>query len=549
MKSSVLFRLSQKLLKWSLAGLFAILISSFFTPKILAAQITLAWDEATGTDLAGYKIYFGTTCGDYKSVVDAGNQTTFTVSGLETDKIYCFAATSYDAKGSESDFSEPLVTNISFTDTDGDGLSDDDETQLYRTNPSLADTDGDGIDDGSEFAYWGARWNSDYDGDGVINLLDADSDNDSYLDGAEISGGYDPADASSHENEQDLTASSVIVTKGNFDSDAAEEFAVGEIQSDSTVKLTIFDNNGDIINEFSTISAKEIDLSSGNFDDDGQDELILVCVRDDQSLATMIFDASGALLGTGAGGECTDVHVAVAQFDNDFYNEYVVALVQSNGTLAAITFDQDGSRIGKGVGGVCSNLDVAAGNFDDNLGDDEYVISLLQSDGTLAAISFQSEGTRIGKGTGGKCSNVSVARGNFVDDNNGDEYVISLLQSDGTLAAISYCADGTRIAKGTDGVGSNPRIASGRFYDTYPLDGYVMSAINVDGTAETIFFRTDGTQIGKTTGDETISDIDVICGDIDGSGYEQAIVAYISQDGFIKWIVFDDLAVPIILGP
>ena len=549
MKLSVLQRVSQKLLKWNFVALFIVLISSSFTPKILAAQITLAWDETAGTDLAGYKVYYGTTCGDYKSVVDVGNQTTSTISGLETDKIYCFAATSYDAKGNESDFSEPLVTNIPFVDGDGDGLSDDDETQLYRTNPSLADTDGDGIDDGSELVYWGAFWNSDHDGDGVINLLDADSDNDSYLDGAEISGGYDPADASSHENKQDLTPSSVVITKGNFDSDAAKEFAVGEIQSDSTVKLTIFDNNGNILHEFSTITAKEIDLSSGNFDNDSQDELVLACVRDDQSLITMIFDAGGTLLSTGTGGECTDVHVAVAQFDNDSYNEYVVALVQSNGTLAAITFDQNGSRIGKGVGGICSNLDVSAGNFDDNPGDDEYVISLLQSDGTLAAITFQSEGKRIGKGTGGKCSNVSVARGNFIDNNNRDEYVISLLQADDTLAAISYYADGARISKGVASKSSKPKIASGRFYDTYPLDGYVIATKKDDGTAEAIFFRADGTQISKTAGYETVIDIDVTCGDIENSGYDQAIVAYVNQNDFIKWTVFDDLAVPLISGP
>jgi Bacterial TSP3 repeat len=35
-------------------------------------------------------------------------------------------------------------------DTDGDGLSDDDEKNVYRTNPNRKDTDRDGRDDGSE---------------------------------------------------------------------------------------------------------------------------------------------------------------------------------------------------------------------------------------------------------------------------------------------------------------------------------------------------------------------------------------------------------------
>jgi hypothetical protein len=38
----------------------------------------------------------------------------------------------------------------SSVDTDGDGISDFDEVNLYRTNPQLADTDGDGFTDGVE---------------------------------------------------------------------------------------------------------------------------------------------------------------------------------------------------------------------------------------------------------------------------------------------------------------------------------------------------------------------------------------------------------------
>ena len=38
----------------------------------------------------------------------------------------------------------------STTDSDGDGLSDDDEVNVYHSNPNLADSDGDGLDDGDE---------------------------------------------------------------------------------------------------------------------------------------------------------------------------------------------------------------------------------------------------------------------------------------------------------------------------------------------------------------------------------------------------------------
>ena len=36
------------------------------------------------------------------------------------------------------------------TDGDGDGLTDDDEINIYGTNPNNPDTDGDGINDGDE---------------------------------------------------------------------------------------------------------------------------------------------------------------------------------------------------------------------------------------------------------------------------------------------------------------------------------------------------------------------------------------------------------------
>lgn len=82
-------------------------------------------------------------------------------------------------------------------DSDGDGLSDQDETAIYGSDPDVADTDGDGMDDGDELQYWGSAWNQDGDSDGKINLLDNDSDNDGYADGEEVNGGFDPSDPNS----------------------------------------------------------------------------------------------------------------------------------------------------------------------------------------------------------------------------------------------------------------------------------------------------------------------------------------------------------------
>ena len=79
-------------------------------------------------------------------------------------------------------------------DTDEDGLKNGDELHTYGTDPSRADSDSDSIDDGDELAFWSNDWDVDYDGDGLINLLDPDADGDGYPDGIECNEGFDPAD-------------------------------------------------------------------------------------------------------------------------------------------------------------------------------------------------------------------------------------------------------------------------------------------------------------------------------------------------------------------
>ncbi|MBU2489228.1 MAG: proprotein convertase P-domain-containing protein, partial [Proteobacteria bacterium] len=79
-------------------------------------------------------------------------------------------------------------------DSDGDGLTDAEENDVYGTSPYNADTDNDGMNDGPEAAMWGVDWNGDADDDGTVNLLDEDSDDDGFLDGMENAAGSDPAD-------------------------------------------------------------------------------------------------------------------------------------------------------------------------------------------------------------------------------------------------------------------------------------------------------------------------------------------------------------------
>ncbi len=78
---------------------------------------TLSWtpptenDDGTAlTDLDGYRIYWGTTPGNYPNSVTIGNEgtTTYVVDNLAPG-TYEFVATSFNASGVESVYSNPTT--------------------------------------------------------------------------------------------------------------------------------------------------------------------------------------------------------------------------------------------------------------------------------------------------------------------------------------------------------------------------------------------------------------------------------------------------------
>ena len=98
-------------------------------------------------------------------------------------------------------------------DIDGDGITNDDETNIYGTDPTNPDTDGDGIDDGQEIANGSDPLDPcdpdinspacDSDGDGLFNPQetgcldpnDPDTDDDGLTDYEEVTGQDDPLTA------------------------------------------------------------------------------------------------------------------------------------------------------------------------------------------------------------------------------------------------------------------------------------------------------------------------------------------------------------------
>jgi hypothetical protein len=93
-----------------LSGLLTLLfiILSLLVPAAHAGEVTVAWDPNPEPEVAGYKIYFGTTPGNYTVSLNAGNITSMVISGLEAGLTYYFAAVAYDSLGNESGFSNEI---------------------------------------------------------------------------------------------------------------------------------------------------------------------------------------------------------------------------------------------------------------------------------------------------------------------------------------------------------------------------------------------------------------------------------------------------------
>jgi hypothetical protein len=102
----------------SLALLFVALVVVVGRPAV-AGTASLAWDPVSDTDLAGYRVYYGTSPGSYTQSVDVGNVTQATISGLTDCTTYYFGVKAYDTAANESTsysnqvqgWSRPIVTS------------------------------------------------------------------------------------------------------------------------------------------------------------------------------------------------------------------------------------------------------------------------------------------------------------------------------------------------------------------------------------------------------------------------------------------------------
>lgn len=85
-------------------------------PAPAPAVATLRWAAVSDADVAGYRIYYGTSPGSYVQAqgagLDAGNTTTFMLNGLVSRTTYYIAVSAYDAARNESALSAEVSKQV-----------------------------------------------------------------------------------------------------------------------------------------------------------------------------------------------------------------------------------------------------------------------------------------------------------------------------------------------------------------------------------------------------------------------------------------------------
>ncbi|MBN1998931.1 fibronectin type III domain-containing protein [candidate division KSB1 bacterium] len=79
---------------------------------VFPGALIVSWDANTESDLAGYKIYYGTESQNYVHVLDVGDTTRYIVDGLVEGSTYYFVVTAYDFSGNESAPSVEVASHV-----------------------------------------------------------------------------------------------------------------------------------------------------------------------------------------------------------------------------------------------------------------------------------------------------------------------------------------------------------------------------------------------------------------------------------------------------
>jgi fibronectin type 3 domain-containing protein len=88
-------------------ALLLALLFTFYTIPVLGASIQVTWNPNTESDLAGYKVYYGTASGVYGEPITVVNPA-YTLTTVQDKTTYYFAISAFDTSGNESEKSNEI---------------------------------------------------------------------------------------------------------------------------------------------------------------------------------------------------------------------------------------------------------------------------------------------------------------------------------------------------------------------------------------------------------------------------------------------------------
>jgi hypothetical protein len=320
-----------------------------------AAYLDLAWDLNQEADLAGYRVYYGTSSRGYINSVDIGNTTGYRMNGLLDGVTYYIALTAYDMLGNESDFSQEVST-VGVVDNKGKLMvvrqRTDGKYKLHiydtptdvggNTGPRVASDRNIGMD---VIAIGGGEWDG-VSGDELVRMVGSAGEIRELLVSdmpQEIGGDTGRPDAS----DRSFGRNRDYMAVGNFDDDDDDEVAVTQyVDAREIYRLYIYDmpstlegNTGSPIASDSNIGGNIVGIAAANFDLDPEDEVVVVRRGRDGTNRLQIYDVPITVRGdtgspivsdTDIGRNIITYGVAAGNFDNDPEPEVAVVRLRAS---------------------------------------------------------------------------------------------------------------------------------------------------------------------------------------------------------------------------
>ena len=131
----------KKVFKLFFCVFFLFLLPLFFPALTAAQEAKLAWDPPVpATGILGYRVYIGTSPGQYTNVVDVGNQTEVPLSSLSITPgiTYYIAVKSYNSTQESPDFSNEINTDYLLVSTQSGTLITETQGGPFQSSLSFS---------------------------------------------------------------------------------------------------------------------------------------------------------------------------------------------------------------------------------------------------------------------------------------------------------------------------------------------------------------------------------------------------------------------------